>query len=120
MRPCQNTRNADSRQGREPYVGGGIYCATKAAVRSFTESLRKELIATRIRVIGVDPGQVETVSVPPNTTIELAADLDRTSQSFAFTETSPRPMLSTRKLCGADSHVPLLMTTQRLRAIDPR
>lgn len=48
--------------GREPYVGGSIYCATKAAVRSFTESLRKELIATRIRVIGIDPGQVETVS----------------------------------------------------------
>lgn len=47
--------------GREPYVGGSIYCATKAAVRSFTDSLRKELIATRIRVIGIDPGQVETV-----------------------------------------------------------
>lgn len=46
--------------GREPYVGGSIYCATKAAVRSFTESLRKELIATRIRVISVDPGQVKT------------------------------------------------------------
>ncbi|KAK0629955.1 hypothetical protein B0T17DRAFT_527099 [Bombardia bombarda] len=40
--------------------GGSIYCATKAAVRSFTESLRKELVATRIRIMGVDPGQVET------------------------------------------------------------
>lgn len=47
--------------GREPYPGGGIYCASKAAVRSFTDSLRKELIATRIRVIEIDPGQVETV-----------------------------------------------------------
>lgn len=53
--------NIGSIAGREPYPGGSIYCATKAAVRSFTESLRKELIATRIRVIGVDPGQVETV-----------------------------------------------------------
>ncbi|KAF9889258.1 hypothetical protein FE257_007571 [Aspergillus nanangensis] len=52
--------NIGSIAGREPYVGGGIYCASKAAVRSFTESLRKELIATRIRVISVDPGQVET------------------------------------------------------------
>ncbi|KAL6860587.1 hypothetical protein ACO1O0_004615 [Amphichorda felina] len=52
--------NIGSIAGREPYPGGGIYCATKAAVRSFTESLRKELIATRIRVMGVDPGQVET------------------------------------------------------------
>lgn len=52
--------NIGSIAGREPYVGGGIYCATKAAVRSFTESLRKELIAKRIRVMSVDPGQVET------------------------------------------------------------
>jgi 3-hydroxy acid dehydrogenase/malonic semialdehyde reductase len=52
--------NVGSIAGREPYVGGSIYCATKAAVRSFTESMRKELIATRIRVIEVDPGQVET------------------------------------------------------------
>ncbi|RYP75400.1 hypothetical protein DL770_007406 [Monosporascus sp. CRB-9-2] len=52
--------NIGSIAGREPYIGGGIYCATKAAVRSFTESLRKELISKRIRVIGIDPGQVET------------------------------------------------------------
>ncbi|KAJ5900977.1 NADP-dependent 3-hydroxy acid dehydrogenase [Penicillium subrubescens] len=52
--------NIGSIAGREPYAGGGIYCATKAAVRSFTDALRKELIATRIRVIEIDPGQVET------------------------------------------------------------
>jgi len=52
--------NIGSIAGREPYAGGGIYCATKAAVRSFTDSLRKELIATRIRVMEIDPGQVET------------------------------------------------------------
>ncbi|KAH0324984.1 NAD(P)-binding protein, partial [Aureobasidium melanogenum] len=52
--------NVGSIAGREPYPGGSIYCATKAAVRSFTESLRKELVATRVRVIEIDPGQVET------------------------------------------------------------
>jgi 3-hydroxy acid dehydrogenase/malonic semialdehyde reductase len=52
--------NIGSIAGREPYPGGSIYCATKAAVRSFTESLRKELISTRIRIMEVDPGQVET------------------------------------------------------------
>lgn len=52
--------NIGSIAGREPYVGGGIYCATKAAVRSFTETLRKETIDTRIRIIEVDPGAVET------------------------------------------------------------
>lgn len=55
--------NIGSIAGREPYVGGSIYCATKAAIRSFTDSLRKELIATRIRIIEIDPGQVETVSL---------------------------------------------------------
>lgn len=53
--------NIGSIAGREPYAGGGIYCATKAAVRSFTDSLRKELVHTGIRVMSVDPGQVETV-----------------------------------------------------------
>ncbi|KAK8119561.1 NADP-dependent L-serine/L-allo-threonine dehydrogenase ydfG [Apiospora kogelbergensis] len=52
--------NIGSIAGREPYMGGSIYCATKAAVRSFTDSLRKELIATRVRVMEIDPGQVET------------------------------------------------------------
>jgi 3-hydroxy acid dehydrogenase/malonic semialdehyde reductase len=52
--------NIGSIAGREPYSGGSIYCATKAAVRSFTDSLRRELISTRIRVIEIDPGQVET------------------------------------------------------------
>lgn len=52
--------NIGSIAGREPYPGGGIYCATKAAVRSFTEALRKELISKRVRVITIDPGQVET------------------------------------------------------------
>lgn len=46
--------------GRDPYPGGAIYCATKAAVRSFTEILRKESIDTGIRVMEIQPGQVET------------------------------------------------------------
>lgn len=53
--------NIGSIAGREGYPGGSVYCASKAAVRSFSEALRKELISTRIRVIVIDPGQVETV-----------------------------------------------------------
>lgn len=52
--------NVGSIAGHTGYPGGSIYCATKAAVRTFTDSLRKELIDTRIRVIEIDPGQVET------------------------------------------------------------
>lgn len=53
--------NIGSIAGREGYPGGSIYCASKAAVRTFTDALRRELIATRIRIMEVDPGQVETV-----------------------------------------------------------
>ena len=53
--------NIGSIAGREAYPGGSVYCAAKAAVRSFSDALRKELIATRVRVIEIDPGQVETV-----------------------------------------------------------
>ena len=52
--------NIGSIAGREGYPGGSIYCATKAAVKTFTDAMRKELIATRIRVALIDPGQVET------------------------------------------------------------
>lgn len=56
--------NIGSIAGREGYQGGSIYCATKAAVRTFTDALRRELVASRIRVIEIDPGQVETVRSP--------------------------------------------------------
>lgn len=49
--------NIGSIAGREGYPGGSIYCATKAAVRTFTDAMRRELISTRIRVMEVDPGQ---------------------------------------------------------------
>jgi len=52
--------NIGSIAGREGYPGGSIYCATKASIRTFTDALRRELIATRIRVMEIDPGQVET------------------------------------------------------------
>lgn len=53
--------NIGSIAGRDAYAGGSVYCASKSAVRSFTDALRRELIATKIRVIEVDPGQVQTV-----------------------------------------------------------
>ncbi|EPT06017.1 NAD-binding protein [Fomitopsis schrenkii] len=52
--------NLGSVAGREPYIGGSIYCATKHAVRAFTNSLMKELVDTPIRVTEIQPGMVET------------------------------------------------------------
>jgi NADP-dependent 3-hydroxy acid dehydrogenase YdfG len=52
--------NIGSIAGREPYARGSVYCASKAAVASFTASLRQELHPHGIRVTTVDPGLVRT------------------------------------------------------------
>lgn len=52
--------NIGSISGHETYPGGGVYCATKHAVRALTDTLRKELVATPIKVSLVSPGMAET------------------------------------------------------------
>lgn len=52
--------NIGSVAGYQTYKGGSIYNATKFAVRALTESFRKELLGTGIRVMGIHPGMVET------------------------------------------------------------
>ncbi|KAJ7774645.1 hypothetical protein DFH07DRAFT_106709 [Mycena maculata] len=52
--------NIGSVAGREPYVGGSIYTATKHAVNAFTASMMRELVDTPIRVTEIQPGMVET------------------------------------------------------------
>lgn len=71
--------NIGSIAARDPYPGGSIYCATKAAVRSYTDSLRKELINTRVRIIEVDPGQVETEF----SVVRYAGDKDKAKAVYA-------------------------------------
>jgi NADP-dependent 3-hydroxy acid dehydrogenase YdfG len=46
--------------GSQPYVGGAIYCASKAAIRMLNQCLKHDLLGTRVRVSSVDPGMVET------------------------------------------------------------
>jgi 3-hydroxy acid dehydrogenase/malonic semialdehyde reductase len=112
--------NVGSIAGREPYPGGTIYCATKAAVRSISESLRKELIATRVRVIEVDPGQVETVRSQAQSLLYMPDTycFARTSAWSDSTETSPRPMLYMRMLPLANRQRKLALT-RRYRGVEP-
>lgn len=74
--------NLGSIAGRDPYPGGGIYCPTKASVKSFSHVLRKELIATKIRVIEIDPGNVETEF----SNVRFKGDLDKAKAVYAGTE----------------------------------
>ena len=115
--------NIGSIAGREPYPGGSIYCATKAATRTFTDALRRELIATRIRVMEIDPGQVETVRrfwirFP------ALADPDRNSQLYDSMVTKPKQMPSMRG-CSSHNLIPrgllfLAVSTPLLQRISPR
>ena len=52
--------NIGSIAGRWTYPKGAVYCATKAAVASFSEGLNMDLVGTRVRVSSVDPGMVQT------------------------------------------------------------
>lgn len=46
--------------GRQVYPGGGVYCATKHAVRALYEGLRQDAGGHGVRFTTVDPGMVET------------------------------------------------------------
>ena len=52
--------NIGSIAGHEAYAGGVVYCATKFAVNAITQSTKKDLHGTHIRVSSVSPGLVET------------------------------------------------------------
>jgi NADP-dependent 3-hydroxy acid dehydrogenase YdfG len=52
--------NVGSISGYDTYAGGSIYCATKFAVRAITDTLRKELVSTPLRVSMISPGMAKT------------------------------------------------------------
>ena len=52
--------NIGSIAGREVYLKGNVYCATKYAVRALTQGMRIDLHDSPIRVTTIDPGLVET------------------------------------------------------------
>jgi 3-hydroxy acid dehydrogenase/malonic semialdehyde reductase len=52
--------NIASVAGHQAYPGGGVYCASKAAVKTLSTGLKMDLLGTPIRVSNVDPGLVET------------------------------------------------------------
>lgn len=74
--------NLGSIAGREPYPGGGIYCPTKASIKSFSHVLRKELVSTKIRILEVDPGNVETEF----SSVRFKGDVEKAKLVYAGTE----------------------------------
>jgi 3-hydroxy acid dehydrogenase / malonic semialdehyde reductase len=52
--------NIGSIAGKETYLNGNVYCATKAAVDSLTKAMRIDLLPYGIKVTQIAPGAVET------------------------------------------------------------
>jgi NAD(P)-dependent dehydrogenase (short-subunit alcohol dehydrogenase family) len=52
--------NVSSLAGKNPFVGGGAYCASKSALNAFSEVLMQEVRHDGIRVSYVLPGSVRT------------------------------------------------------------
>lgn len=52
--------NIGSVAGDAAYAGGGVYCATKAAVKAMSDGLRIDVAHTKVRVTNLKPGLVET------------------------------------------------------------
>jgi NADP-dependent 3-hydroxy acid dehydrogenase YdfG len=68
--------NISSTAGRVARPGGGVYSLTKFGIAAFAESLRQELVATRVRVSVVEPGTVDTELVT-----HLREDVQRAARS---------------------------------------
>ena len=52
--------NIGSVAGDAAYANGGVYCATKAAVKTITDGLRIDVAESAVRVTNIKPGLVET------------------------------------------------------------
>jgi NADP-dependent 3-hydroxy acid dehydrogenase YdfG len=52
--------NIASIAGKETYLNGNVYCATKSAVDALSKGMRMDMVPYGIKVTNVAPGAVET------------------------------------------------------------
>ena len=117
--------NTSSVFGLAGIPGQSAYCASKFAVRGFTESLRHELVGSGVRAVTVHPGGVRT-NIARNGRLNsdpkgLGRSKDEIADEFeAIVRTSPERAAEVihrgidsgraRILIGADAHVFDLLT----------
>ena len=88
--------NIGSVAGRWTYPGGGVYAATKFAVRALTDSLRMDLMGKKIRVTNIEPGMAETEF----SEVRFQGDKERAAAVYkGFTPLSPRDIAETIAWC---------------------
>lgn len=72
--------NVSSIAGRKTFSSLGVYCATKFAVHTLTESLREEVSDSNVRAITIAPGFVETELLDHSTNKQIVEDLIKTKE----------------------------------------
>ena len=71
--------NMGSTAGIYAYAKGAVYCATKAAVKTLSDGIRIDTIATDIKVTTIQPGIVET----PFSEVRFHGDKDKAASVYA-------------------------------------
>lgn len=74
--------NMGSTAGLYAYPKGAVYCATKAAVKTLSDGIRMDTIATDIKVTTIQPGIVET----PFSQVRFHGDADKADNVYAGIE----------------------------------
>lgn len=70
--------NIGSIAGDAAYLGGAIYCASKAAVKTFSDGLRIDLVDSNIKVTNIKPGLVETEF----SKVRFKGDLEKANSTY--------------------------------------
>jgi 3-hydroxy acid dehydrogenase/malonic semialdehyde reductase len=74
--------NLGSTAGLYAYAGAAVYCATKAAVKTFSDGIRIDVIDSDIKVTTIQPGIVET----PFSEVRFHGDKERAAKVYEGVE----------------------------------
>ena len=88
--------NIGSLAGRNTFVGGTCYAATKHAVIGFTESLMLEVRDSGVRVSVIMPGSVATDLFPAGTDLSWMLTPEQVAESVAHVIEAPSRVLVSR------------------------
>jgi len=110
-RPEAHVVNISSMGGFLPVPGQALYCASKAAVKLFTEALYAELLETNVRVTTVFPGAIAT-HITENSGVEApkSAPGDTTMKALPAREAALAILRGVEKdelhvLVGSDAYI---------------
>ena len=92
--------NMGSTAGIYAYAGAAVYSATKSAVKTFSDGLRIDTIATDIKVTTIQPGIVET----DFSQVRFHGDKDKAAKVYQVWKPSKPKILRRRSYMSPSNH----------------